>query len=462
MTLSNKNFIALVAAILLALVSIFYFANKSHAVYQYGYYDLPIFSQAAIRYWRDEPIYQRSQDLAERYKPRAIIYKFPPPYLLNFLPWFDKTGVWHSQFRLGLTLFFIFTYMVAVFIACRMVLRCRVAKKIENMRNIKNLDSAEIVFVLLAIAYAGVFMPFFLVQGGTSGEAYIIALAALAFASMQRFPYLAGLLLIWLASIKLYPVFLLIYPLLTRQWKVIFSSVISGFFIVFLSVFIFGWNENIFYVQKILPVLLSEPVIYFWAEVFMPSANNQGVVSVLADYGLLPNRSLIWLNMVRLPFLFSMLWLLLKYCKRHTEWQWQSLRSFSLVLLTMMICLPNVFYSYFVVLIFPALALAGFLWTKKYWYGLLSLVVLMSCFIVDDGWTVSLSQPLIAAAAAASPEMLAEAEKEGVNLYLWHHHRLLLILWFQGLAVPFLLYVLWFFTAIALRVAAISRRHTPA
>ena len=458
MDVSNKNFIALIAATLLALGSIFYFVNKSYGVYQYGYYDLPIFTQAAIRYWRDEPVYQRSQDLVERYKPRAIVYKFPPPYLLNFLPWFDKTGDWRSQFRLGLTLFFIFTYIMTIFIACRMVLQCRAAEKIKNMREIKDLDGTEIVFVLLAMAYAGVFMPFFLVQGGTSGEVYIIALAALAFASMQRFPYLAGLLLIWLASIKLYPVFLLIYPLLTRQWKVIFSAAISGIFIVLLSILIFGWNENLFYVQNILPVLLSEPVMDFWSEIFMPTTRNQGIVSVLASYGFFPDRSLFWLNMVRFPFLFAMLWLLLKYCKNHDGQQWQSLLGFSLVLLTMIIFLPNIFYSYFVMLVFPVLVLAGFLWAKKYWGWLLLLVLLMSCFIVDDDWAVSLSQSFIA--AGVSTEIKAEAENGGIGLCLWNHHRLLLILWFQGLAAPFLLYVLWFFIAIALRLGAFNRRHT--
>ena len=458
MTVPNKNLIALVAAVLLALGSIFYFANKSQAVYQYGYYDLPIFGQAAIRYWRDEPVYQRSENLTERYKPRAIVYKFPPPYLLHFLPWFDKSGGWHSQFRLELTLFFIFTYMVAVFIACRMALQCRAAEAINNMVKIKNIDSGAAVFVLLAVAYAGVFMPFFLVQGGTSGEAYIIALAALAFASMQRFPYLAGFLLIWLASIKLYPAFLLIYPLLTRQWKVVFSAAMSGIFIVLVSVFIFGWNENLFYVQNILPVLISEPVTDFWADIFLPTARNQGIISVLAGYGFLPSASSFWLNFVRLPFLFAMLWLLLKYCNKHEGQQWQSLLGFSLVLLTMMIFLPNVSYSYFVVLIYPALVLAGFLWVKKYCYWLLSLVILMSCFIVDNDWTVSLSQSAIA--ASLSPEMVAEAERDGVSLYLWNHHRLFLILLIQGLATPFLLYVLWFFTAIALRVAASNHRHT--
>ena len=83
----------------------------------------------------------------------------------------------------------------------------------------------------------------------------------------------------------------------------------------------------------------------------------------------------------------------------------------------------------------------------------------MSFFIVDDGWAYNLSRSILA--AGVSPEMAAEVEKDGINLYLWHHHRLLLILWLQGSAAPFLLYFFWFFTAVALRVAAVNHRHTP-
>lgn len=453
MKVSGKNGIALIVAALLALGSVFYFANKSLAVYKHGYFDLPIFTQAAIRYWKDEPVYQRGDDLAELYKPGAIVYKFPPLYLFNFLPWFDASGSWHPVFRAGITYFFISMYALLVFVSCRLVLQCRVTEEKQTTTN------QTTIFVLLAVAYVGVFAPFFVVQGGTSGEAYIIALAVLAFASMQRFPYLAGFLLIWLASIKLYPVFLLIYPLLTRQWKVLFAAAIGGILIVLASVLIFGREENRFYLQNILPILLSESVSEDWTAMFKHTTGNQGIVKVLVGYGLLPSRLPVWLNTVRLPFVFAMIGLLLQYCKRHDDRQWQSLLGFVLVVLTMMICLPNVFYSYFVMLLFPILVLAGFLWVQQRWSWLFLLAILMSCFIVDDSWTYSLSQS--AFAAGATPEMLAEVEAHGVNMYLWNHHRLLFMLWFQGLATPFLLYVLWIGTAIALRVAAFNRRHTP-
>lgn len=398
-------------------------------------------------------MYQRGDNLPEIYKPGAIVFKFPPPYLFHFLPWFDSSAVWHEWFRAGITFFFIVVYALTVAVICRLVLQSRAAPVAGYP------DTAAVVFVLLAFAYACFYMPFFLVQGGTSGEGFILALAVMAFACMQRFPGLAGFLLAWLASIKLYPVFLLLYPLLTRQWRVLFSALLSGAVIAAASIVIFGLDENLFYVQHVLPVLLSEPVSEDWTEMFRHTTGNQAIVKVLVGYGLLPSRLPVWLNTVRLPFILAMVVLLLKYCLPHNQQQWRSLLAFGLVVLTMLICLPNVFYAYFVLLLFPALALAGYLWVQKKWYWLLLLVLCMSCFVVDDNWTRALAQS--AAAAGNSQAMADEIQQVGMYGYLWQHQKLLLLLWCQGLATPFLLYVLWFFTAFALRGAALSRPRTP-
>jgi hypothetical protein len=450
--LASKDVIALAAAVLLVLCSVFYFAGKSRAVYEHGYYDLPIFTAAAVRYWQGQPLYQRSDNLPELYKPGAIVFKFPPPYLFHFLPWFDSSAVWHDWFRAGITFFFIVLYGLTVSVICHLVLQCRAAKRTGYP------DAAAVVFVLLAFAYACAYMPFFVVQGGTSGEGFILALAVLAFACMQRFPWLAGFMLAWLASIKLYPVFLLLYPLLTRQWRVLFSALVSGVLITVASIVVFGLDENLFYLQSVLPVLLSEPVSEDWTEMFRHTTGNQAIVKVLVGYGLLPSRLPVWLNVMRLPFVVAMVLLLLKYSMRHNPQQWRSLLAFGLVVLTMLICLPNIFYAYFVLLLFPALVLAGYLWVQKRWYWLLLLIVCMSCFVIDDSWTHALAQ---SAAAHNSQAMVEEIQQVGMRSYLWRHQKFLLFLWCQGLATPFMLYALWFFTAFALRKAAFSRPHTP-
>lgn len=207
--------LAVLLAALLAVAALWHFATKSAEVYRSGYFDLPLFVEAAIRHRQGEPVYARADDLAERFKPGAIVYKFPPPYLFHFLLWFDASGEWHPSFRAVLTLAYIAIHAVTLALGCWLVLRCRASGDSGGR-------PGEVrVFLLLALAFAAMYMPFFVVQGGTSGEGYIAALALLAFAVMQRWPWLGGFLLAWLACLKLYPAFLLLYPLLTRQWAVL-------------------------------------------------------------------------------------------------------------------------------------------------------------------------------------------------------------------------------------------------
>jgi hypothetical protein len=444
LTVSRQgNLKALALGIFLALCSLFYFANKTISVYQLGYYDLPIFTQAAVRYWKDEPIYQRSDNLADSYKPGAIIYKFPPPYLLNFIPWLDASGQQSPHFRLGATLIYVIIYAATVFMVCYLLLRPRTSCVGSLIRHEGR------VFGLLATSFACVFMPFFVVQGGTSAEGYIIALALLAFICMRSFPWLAGLIFIWLASIKLYPVFLLLYPLLTRQWKVLASAALCTGGIAWLSLHVFGATENIFYVNNILPVLLSEPVSEDWTTMFLHTTGNQGILKVLVSYGLLPNRLPFWLNAIRLPFVFGMFFIFWKYCRQHDDENWRSLLGFSLAIITMLICLPNVFYSYFILLLPPILVLAGFLWSQKHWWKLFFLACCAGSFMVDDKYIYAMAHQ--AHLFEPTQDMLQEVQTVGISDYLWRHHTILMVLWCYGVAAPFMPYVLWLTLAVSLQ-----------
>ena len=124
----------------------------------------------------------------------------------------------------------------------------------------------------------------------------------------------------------------------------------------------------------------------------------------------------------------------------------------------MLICLPNVFYSYYILLLFPAIALAGYCWSQCYWRWLCVLLVLLSCLLIDDSWTYALCQQI-----QITPAVAAEVKKMGVAIYLWKHEKMLTVLSAIGSAVPFLPVVLWVGIAAALRSAAINtnRAQTP-
>lgn len=440
-------------AALLAVASLFYFADKTTDTFRKGYFDLPLFTQAAIRYWRGEPVYQRSDDLENRYKPGAIVYKFPPPYLLHFVPWLDGSGKQLVWFGYRLTFAYIAIHAFTVFLVCRLLLRCR-----KKSAGDKAFDPAGITLVLLATAFSAVYMPYFLVQGGTSGEGFIAMLALLSLTLMRRWPLLAGFLLMWLACIKLYPAFLLLYPLLTRQWKVLLAAAVSALLIGVASLLVFGLEENRFYLERILPILLTEQSSEDWTGAFRHTTGNLGLAKVMVEYSLLPNRLPLWVNAVRLPFVFALMILLLKYCRQHDERDWTTLLGFALIEVTMLICLPNVFYAYFIILLFPALVLAAFLWQQGSRVWLLILALCMSCFLVDDKWTYDMAEQ--AGLFSPTPAITAAVEQEGGYLYLLQHHKLLLLLSLQGMATPFMPVVLWLMLALAIPMSAINRHRT--
>ena len=450
----RRPLLAVLLAALLAAAALSHFAAKSAEVYRSGYFDLPLFVEASIRHWRGEQVYARADDLAERFKPGAIVYKFPPPYLFHFLPWFDASGVWHPWFRALLTLAYIAIHVATLALACWLVLRCR-ASGDSGGRPVETR-----IFLLLALAFATMYMPFFVVQGGTSGEGYIGAVALLAFAVMQRWPGLAGFLLAWLACLKLYPAFLLLYPLLTRQWAVLRGAVLGAVVIALLSLAVFGFAENLFYLTQVLPILLREPVSEDWTTAFLHTTGNLGLVKVMVEHSLLPNRLPIWLNTVRLPFVLAAMWLLWRHARRHEPARWTSLLAFALLLPTMLVCLPNVFYAYYILLLFPALALAGYCWSRGWWGWLCLCLLCLSCLLVDDNWTYALAKQ--AGAFAPTPAMVDEVGQVGVATYLWRHEKLLWLLTGMGKAVPFLPLLLWCGLAAALRAEGLNRDRIPA
>lgn len=453
-TLSRQSVFTILIASILAAAALFYFFNKVHDVYRAGYFDLPLYTKAATHYWQDQPVYERSDNLLERYKPGAIVFKFPPTYLLPFLPWFDAAGQWHVWFAPGLSIFYVAFYGVTIGLICWLVLNCFPAKTQRIDR------STSILFVLFSIAFACLYMPFFVVLGGTSGEAYIIGVALIAFLCMQRMPYLSGCMLVYLGCIKLYPFFFLAYPLLTRQWRVLLGAFVGFFLVGGATMWIFGVDEVFFYISKVLPILLSEPVSEDWTDVFRHTTGNQGIVKILVQYGWLPSRLPVWLNTVRLPFVVMMAWLLLRFNAQHNNSQWSSLLGFALVIVTALICLPNVFYSYFIFLIFPLLALAGFFSARQNRKALLLLTLCMACFMVDDVWTYALAEQY--GLLTPLPELVEAAQTRGVTLYLWEHFPLFAVLSAMGKATPFMPVILWCFLAFALVNAGVNRYQIPA
>ena len=444
----------LLVSLCLLVPALLHFAAECRYFSEQRLYDLPLFTQAAIRHWQGEPVYARAADLLNQYKPGAIVFKFPPPYLFLFLPWFDAGGEWLVHFQGG------FITVAAVLYAVMLLLACKLVWCASNNLASNNLASNNggvqafpsgrngfALFVLLVLVAACWFVPILHVLGATSVENFLICMAVIAFVSMQRWPWLAGCIFAYLAMIKLYPAFLLLYPLLTRQWRVVGAAAVSFVLIAMASIVIFGWEENRFYVTQILPILLSEPVSEDWTDMFMHASGNLGIVKVLVTYGLLPSRSNECLNAIRLPLVALMIVLVWFRAGKH-ESGWSSLLGYALVVVTMMVCLPNLFYPYLTVLLFPLVVLCGFLAYRRQWWWLLVLMLPLSSLWVNDTWTIA----QVNAYQLLSPtdDVVARIEQAGAWTFLWQEHPMLGLLMVQGRVVPFTPYIAWLALALCL------------
>lgn len=432
MTVSRYVSYALVVVI--AAGGLWHFFQECVAYSQGTLLDLPLFGDAAIRYWQGLPVYVRTDDLLAQYKPGAIVYKFPPPYLLIWLPWFDASGQWPPLFQ---PIFM--AASAALYLSTVLMVLAQTAQA-AAVRPLWPLSPNAALFSAVTVALACWLVPILYVLGATSAENLMVCLALLAFCVAQRWPWLAGCLLAYLAMMKLYPVFLLLYPLLTRQWRVLAAALVSLVGWAGVSVAVFGWEENRFYVTHILPILLQEPVSNDWTHLLHPAVGNLSLVPVMVGHSwVFPSRDTIWLNLVRLPMLAVLCALLPLYLQRQRPWG--PLLGFSLTIVTMLASLPNLFYPYFTWLVVPLVVLAAVGLQQRSGVLLLLVLVCVMALLVNDVWILECYRA--AGLEQPTPELVTRVEAEGPWSVLWQQSPLLAVLITAGQLVPFTPYLLW-------------------
>ena len=105
-------------------------------------------------------------------------------------------------------------------------------------------------------------------------------------------------MLSYVALIKIYPAFMLVYFIVRRQWKVIEGCVYGGLFFVLLSVSLFGWQEHFYYLTVVLPVLLHEAISL--------QDTNLNLVAALKGY-LVEGQLHLWFQIWGVPFVCVLL-----------------------------------------------------------------------------------------------------------------------------------------------------------
>lgn len=204
-----------------------------------GIFDFPIFLDAAHRFIETGRLYDRGGS----YESGIAIYKFPPlfgAFLVNGM----QNGIEYDQF-------FNIAYVlhIVLYLAAIVLLVVPVHEK-----------KATVINILLLLSVGLFFFPFLdtniLCLQIDIYVFFIISLAYFLFFNGKYF--FSGFLLSIGVMLKIYPVIIMYFFLLSRRFSALFGGVIGVAVCIIYAVCILGFEESRVFFVDILPVLLGE------------------------------------------------------------------------------------------------------------------------------------------------------------------------------------------------------------
>lgn len=293
--------------------------------------DMRYYINAGTRYQLTGQLYERSDD----YGPLAPLYKFPPAFQLQLLPF--TTSHNPEKFIKPLRIAMIAGY----FSAClALMLYIGKAMKRHNQPNVR-----IVLFLSIAAITATSSIGFYDCIFITNYEIPIFSLLTAAFFILPKYPRLSAIIIGYLACAKLYPAPLAGMLLAKFGKKTIATFVISCIFFVTTGLIIFGLKENIFFFWHIIPEIFSE-------KIFVHLYNKSlgvGIFRLTQDTELANNV----FQACRVAFLGGTVFIMAAY---HSKLSTLRLEVFAILMALTLICLPNYWLCY-LVLLFPALCI---------------------------------------------------------------------------------------------------------
>lgn len=359
--------------------------------------DYLIFLKSGRDFQETGLLYQRAENYKEKYSPSAAIYKFPPAFQLVFYP-LAKLPREINQISFIKPLL-IGMYGLSLFFLYRLVSRELSLSREESF-----------YFASLLTIISAWFMPFFESIRWLLAEIPILLILISSFILARKggsASTLSGILMAFIASIKVYPVFMAANLLRERDYAGLAGFFIGLIIILLAALYVFGIDENIFYFTKIFPILISEEVTSKWI--------NLNFEKFLFAVGIIPEVSGTIFSISRVLFLSMFITILYK-CRR--DLLNKAFLAFSFFITTMFFCFPNYWPQYQIYLIIPiAYLLASYLkkWGGSVWLVMLimSIVVL---FVPDNLWknTLFIQAPILSLITLVLYEARALA-----TIFLW-------------------------------------------
>lgn len=384
--------------------------------------DFGIYRHSAKNFLAGELIYKNIEPLGDTFKPGAMVYKMTPIYLLPFIG-MDMAGISHDPrwYLLSLTALALLLTAVGFYIISRRI-------------------TAKPFHVLLpALAIIIWWQPAHWTFFWTSAELWLTVLALWAVILMPRYPLASGLFIAVAAVLKLYPILLLILPLCFGYWRVFKGFVLGVLLLGVATVFIFPWHDIAFYMLKLLPILLTEQVMFFWELPWrFHFGNFQWIIAL---------EKLLWgISIHNIVFKLITIALLVFTIKRMYVARAALLNqheglvlALCLVQSLILIYLPNVFFGYFSWLLLPTLY---FLLLDKSSNCLkLVLFFLVLLFLLPEYWFQALaSQALL---RISETQLATMIETTGIWLALLEFEPRLIMAQLLKIVLPWLPWLFW-------------------
>ena len=245
------------AVILVLAFSLWHFAFGLERSHRNGYADdVPIFAQRAAGFLQDGVLYPDA-DRAELWGPGAPVFKYPPIYITWLLP-LVKGGVERSIFD-GLWWGLLAIYVVATVLG------------VVIFRG-KRLLQTAVVFAVLALNFEPFYENLWHLQFETL---FVLAFMLALYAFHRRRDFAAGALIGVCASLKIFPVFLLLYFVLRGRWKVVVGAVGTAILALVFSLIVVGVPAHLDFFGRLLPGMLDEPASLL--------STNQGLARYVQD-----------------------------------------------------------------------------------------------------------------------------------------------------------------------------------
>lgn len=324
-------------------------------------FDLQIFAKQAVTFWQSGQLYQRAENFYPAYLPGAAIYKFPPAYQLYIAPWL-KNGIgdqfYHSAYLLAICMY-VFMLVAGCFYFYRAV---------NSYLSRTDMLWFLLLYVPVVIVVAALYEPFYSSLGLMAAEIPIAFCLVMAMVLLARRPMFAGMMIALAATAKIYPAFMLAFFLGKNCFSVWKGFLISSIGILSLCLAVFGVSEIWVYASQLLPGLLRE-----WP---MGITENLNIVFFLFPDGIthqLTKDIFLVVRVAVLIFLFLICW---SVKERNV---FQHILLYGQFLITMIICLPNYWQQYLVLLLLPCFfALGAALILRSYVSILLVLLIMFS------------------------------------------------------------------------------------